>query len=166
MNPAVNFICKIAITDRELFFKEKLGDDSMKGLIDKNIAAAEACLLVSNLYSTSDKTKAVPNDNIKKIVNFVQLQMLRTIFPSYDWILAAENEKTESGLMILKTQILYLKLVEILEIFITLFGQYSFIDSIVFELLAVSVKSLFAHKIVAMQSICIKLITTVRQHCE
>lgn len=141
-------------------------DDSTKGLFDRNIAAAEACLLVSNLYSTSDKTKAVPHDNIKKIVNFVQLQMRRTIFPSYDWILAAETEKTESALMILKTKVLYSKLVEILEIFITLFGQYSFTDSIVFDVLAVSVKSLFAYKIVAMQFICIKLITTVRQHCE
>lgn len=129
-------------------------------------------MLVSKLYSTSKTTSAVPNKNMKKIVKFVQSQMRISIFPSYDRFFEPKcakdkSEKTVStDTVVREIQILYSKLVEIIEIFITLFDQYLFIDSIVFSVLAVSVKSLFVHNIVAMQLVSLELITTVRQHCE
>lgn len=167
----MNSICTITITVRETFFTQKSGGESIKKSNGKIFAATEACLLVSNLYSTSKTTRAVPNDDMKKIVKFVQLQLRVSIFPSYDRFFAPQCakdkiEKTESVQVEREVRVLYAKLVDVIKNFITIFGQYSFNDSIVFSVLSVSVKSLFVHNIAAIQLVSLRLITTVNQQYE
>lgn len=146
---------------------------SVKKSMDKILAAAEASLLVCNLYSSSKKSeleKLAPNEHMKKIVKFVQLQMRETIFPKHDRSYALENSSgknelrkwfTEGRNTIRKIGILYEKSVRIIGTFVRLFERYSFNDSIVFEIVAVSLKSLFVENVETMQYFCVELITTV-----
>lgn len=134
--------------------------------MDKILAATEASLLICHLYSTSKKTKSVPNENMEKIVKFVDRQMRETIFPIFDRFFATEFvekfEKLKSiNVAIDKISLLYEKLIAIIGIFERLFVQNAFTDPVLKGLLAVSVKSLFVDKIAAVQDVCIDLITTV-----
>lgn len=141
-------------------------NDANKKSIDKIVAAAEASLLVCKLYSASKETSPVLNDNMKKIVKFVRLQMRETIFPRFDLQWSPKdvpNKSTTEKWLIRKIQILYAKLVETIDLMFSIFGRYSLIDSIAFEILAVSVKSLFVQNIAAMQMVCFELITLVSE---
>lgn len=143
----------------------------IKKSLDKILAAAEASLLICHLYSTSKKTKSVPDENMEKIVKFVDLQMRKTIFPIYDRFFAAEfvekPKKMESiNIATDEISLLYEKLFAIIKIFKTLFVRNTFTDPVLKKLLAISVKSLFVDKIAAMQNASIDLVTTVSQYSE
>lgn len=154
-------------------FPQDIEDDSEE-TIDKILAAAEACLLVCNLYSTAKDVKFLQEDNMDKIVKFVQLQMRETIFPSFDPVFSLKSTKKpekgkkskssyggSSGGISRKIQILYTKLVELTKTFVTLFDNCAFIDTIVLAVSALAVEPFFVDNIEAMQFACLELVTTV-----
>lgn len=163
---------KTSFSSREIFTQNSK-NASVKKSIDKILAAAEASLLVCNLYFSSKKSeleKLAPNDHIKKIVKFVQSHMRETIFPIHDRSYALKNSSGKNELRkwlaegrntIRRIEIIYEKLIRIIETFVRLFERYLFNDAIVFEIVAVSLKSLFVENIETMQYICVELITTV-----
>lgn len=134
------------------------------------LKAAEACLVVCHLYLIPQKSETAPNDDMKQIVTFVQMQMRNTIFPSKNphYFFFASNKRNAKNQSVSvaeirwKIAILYEKLVDIVNVLITMFDRFSFIDSIVFEILAVCAESLFVDDIGALQSSCHHLITLVR----
>lgn len=111
---------------------------------------------------------------MQKIAKFVQWQMCNTIFPAYDQLYSSEsteyrdedgktNDSNGVSRFSRKFQLLYTKLVAIIKQFDALFDNFTFVDSIVFSIATVAVKSLFVDKIVAMQFACFQLIKTVSQ---
>lgn len=161
-------------TPNNLFFPQDIEDDSEES-IDKILAATEACLLVCNLYSTAKDVKFLQEDNMDKIVKFVQLQMRETIFPSFDPVFSLKSTKkpekgkknkssyggSSGGGISRKIQILYTKLVELTKTFVTLFDNCAFIDTIVLAVSALAVEPFFVDNIEAMQFACLELVTTV-----
>lgn len=144
-----------------LMFTKNCDDDDIHEVINDILVAAEASLLVCNLYASSKKSKPAPNDNMRKIVKFVQLQMRETIFPAVDPFFSLEQSGSDKR----GIERIYRKLVQIIDVCMTLFAQFSFNDSIVFEMSAVSVKSFFVDNIGDMQDACLRLVTTVsHQH--
>lgn len=145
-------------------------DDDIHEVINEILVATEASLLVCNLYATSEESKLAPNDHMRKIVKFVQLQMRETIFPAFDPLFELKSAEQSDKKTKLKSkneiEKVYFKLVQIIDVCMTLFARYSFNDSIVFEMSAVSVESLFVDNIGAMQLACLGLVTTVRHHHE
>lgn len=153
---------------------QDIEDDSEES-IDKILAAAEACLLVCNLYSTAKDVKFLQEDNMDKIVKFVQLQMRETIFPSFDPVFSLKSTKkpekgkknkssyggSGGGGISRKIQTLYTKLVELTKIFVTLFDNCTFIDTIVLAVSSLAVEPFFVDNIEAMQFACLELVTTV-----
>lgn len=160
-----------------LLFPQDIEDDSEES-IDKILAAAEACLLVCNLYSTAKDVKFLQEDNMDKIVKFVQLQMRETIFPSFDPVFSLKSTKkpekgkknkssyggSSGGGISRKIQILYTKLVELTKTFVTLFDNCAFIDTIVLAVSALAVEPFFVDNIEAMQFACLELVTTVNYY--
>lgn len=135
--------------------------------VDRILDAAEACLLVSNIYATANDVKFLQEDNMEKIVKFVQFQMRETIFPSYDPVFSVKsmkkNKKKSSGLS-RSVQLLYTKLVELTKIFVTLFDNCSFVDTIVLAVSSLAVEPVFVDNIETMQFACLELVTTVSVH--
>lgn len=139
--------------------------------------AAEACLLICNLYSTTKDVKFLQEDNMDKIVKYAQLQMRETIFPTFDPVFSLRSTKKPDGRKKNKTQnvtnshganvsrkvqLLYNKLVELTRIFVTLFDKCTFIDTIVLAVSTLAVEPFFVDNIEAMQFACLELITTVK----
>lgn len=155
-------------------FPQDIEDDSEES-IDKILAAAEACMLICNLYSTAKDVKFLQEDNMDKIVKFVQLQMRETIFPSFDPVFSLKSTKkpdkgkkkhsygggSGGGGISRKIQTLYTKLVELTKIFVSLFDNCAFIDTIVLAVSALAVEPFFVDNIEAMQFACLELVTTV-----
>lgn len=149
-------------------------EDSGENDIEKILDAAEASLLICNLYSTAKDVKFLQEDNMDKIVKFVQLQMRETIFPSYDPVFSikatkkADNKKKSksyndsgSGQLSRKVQLLFTKLVELTKIFVTLFDNCTFIDTIVLAVSTLAIEPFFVDNIETMQFACLELVTTV-----
>lgn len=145
-------------------------------MIEKVLAAAEACLLVCNLYSTAKDVKFLQEDNMDKIVKFVQLQMRETIFPTFDPVFSVKSTKKPDkgkkrssngggggGGITRNVQTLYTKMVELTKIFATLFDNCAFIDTIVLAVSSLAVEPFFVDNIEAMQFACLELVTTVNQ---
>lgn len=154
-------------------------EDDSEEQIDKILDAAEACLLICNLYSTTKDVKFLQEDNMDKIVKFAQLQMRETIFPTFDPVFSLRSTKKPDGRKKNKTnnvnnnhgvnvsrkvQLLYNKLVELTRIFVTLFDKCMFIDTIVLAVSTLAVEPFFVDNIEAMQFACLELITTVNQN--
>lgn len=149
---------------------QDIEDDSEES-IDKILDAAETCLLVCNLYSTAKDVKFLQEDNMDKIVKFVQLQMRETIFPSYDPVFSLKTtKKSEKGKkknansgngLTRKVQFLFTKMVEVMKIFVTLFDNCIFIDTIVSSVATLAIEPFFVDNIEAMQFACLELVTTV-----
>lgn len=148
-------------------------EDDNEEIIDKILDAAEACLLICNLYSTAKDVKFLQEDNMDKIVKFVQLQMRETIFPSYDPVFSIKstkksdkkknkNSNASAGGLTRKVQSLFTKLVELTKIFVSLFGNCTFIDTIVLAVSTLAVEPFFVDNIETMQFACLELVTTVR----
>lgn len=147
-------------------------EDENEESIDKIVDAAEASLLVCNLYSTAKEVKFLQEDNMDKIVKFVKLQMCETIFPSYDPVFSIKSTKkaekgkkknSSGGGLTRKVQLLYTKLVELVKIFATLFDYCTFVDTIVLPVSTLAVEPFFVDNIEAMQFACLELITTVNE---
>lgn len=114
-----------------------------------------------------------------KIIKFVQLQMRESIFPAYDPVFSLKstkkpdnrkkNKSNSSGGGALKNapgvtrkmQLLFTKLVELTKIFVTLFDNCTFIDTIVLAVSTLAVEPFFVDNIEAMQFACLELVTTV-----
>ena len=149
-------------------------EDDNEDVIDKILDAAEACLLICNLYSTAKDVKFLQEDNMDKIVKFVQLQMRETIFPSYDPVFSiksskkSDKKKNKSGGgssgITRKIQTLFTKLVELTKIFVSLFDNCTFIDTIVLAVSTLAVEPFFVDNIETMQFACLELVTTVSGH--
>lgn len=149
------------------------GDEQINKILD----AAEACLLVSILYSTTTDVKFLQEDNMDKIVKFAQLQMRETIFPSYDPVFSIKSTKKIDGRkknksnnvsnnygggnVPRKVQQLYNKMVDLTKVFVTLFDKCNFIDTIVLSVSTLAVEPFFVDNIEALQFACLELITTV-----
>ena len=176
-----NLDSKTKTLDKNQFFSlatlQDIEDDNEEQ-IDKILDAAEACLLVCNLYSTTKDVKFLQEDNMDKIVKFAQLQMRETIFPTFDPVFSLRSTKKPDGRKKNKTnnvnnnhganvsrkvQLLYNKLVELTRIFVTLFDKCTFIDTIVLAVSTLAVEPFFVDNIEAMQFACLELITTVNQ---
>lgn len=152
-------------------------EDDGEEQIDKILDAAEACLLVCNLYSTTKDVKFLQEDNMDKIVKFAQLQMRETIFPTFDPVFSLRSTKKPDGRKKNKTQnnitnshganvsrkiqSLYNKLVELSRVFVALLDKCTFIDTIVLAVSTLAVEPFFVDNIEAMQFACLELITTV-----
>lgn len=142
-------------------------DDDVDDVIDKILDASEACLLISNIYATANDLKFLQEDNMDKIVKFVQFQMRETIFPSYDPVFTVnsmkkgDNRKKKSTGLSRNVQLLYTKLVELTKIFVTLFDNCSFVDTIVLAVSTLAVEPFFVDNIETMQFACLELVTTV-----
>lgn len=149
-------------------------EDDNEDVIDKILDAAEASLLICNLYSTAKDVKFLQEDNMDKIVKFVQLQMRETIFPSYDPVFSIKSTKksdkknknknnTSAGGLTRKVQTLFTKLVELTKIFVSLFDNCTFIDTIVLAVSSLAVEPFFVDNIETIQFACLELVTTVRK---
>lgn len=128
-----------------------------------------------NLYSTAKDVKFLQEDNMDKIVKFVQLQMRETIFPSYDPVFSLKSTKKPDkkknrsntgngnyvGNVTRKIQTLFTKLTEVVKIFVRLFDNCTFIDTIVLAVSSLAVEPFFVDNIEAMQFACLELVTTV-----
>lgn len=151
-------------------------EDDNEDVIDKILDAAEASLLICNIYSTAKDVKFLQEDNMDKIVKFVQLQMRETIFPSYDPVFSIKTaKKTDgkkknktstggygtTGQLTRKVQLLFTKLVELTKIFVTLFNNCTFIDTIVLAVSTLAIEPFFVDNIETMQFACLELVTTV-----
>lgn len=147
-------------------------EDDIDDLIDKILDAAEACLLVANIYATTSDVKFLQEDNMDKIVKFVQLQMRGTIFPSYDPVFNIVKNKKDnrkkkssgggaSGGISRGIQMLFTKLVELTKIFVTLFDNCSFVDTIVLAVATLAVEPFFVDNIETLQFAALELVTTV-----
>lgn len=110
-----------------------------------------------------------------KIVKFVQLQLRETIFPTYDPVFSLKSTKKAdkkkkhssggghhggSGAT-RKVQNLFTKLTELIKIFVTLFDNCAFIDTIVLAVSSLAVEPFFVDNIEAIQFACLELVTTV-----
>lgn len=150
-------------------------EDDNEDTIDKILDSAEASLLICNLYSTAKDVKFLQEDNMDKIVKFVQLQMRETIFPSYDPVFSLQKSTKKSdkknknksssntgpGGLTRKIQLLFTKLVELTKIFVTLFDNCTFIDTIVLAVSTLAVEPFFVDNIETMQFACLELVATV-----
>lgn len=118
--------------------------------------------------------KFLQEDNMDKIVKFVQLQMRETIFPSYDPVFSinkptkkSDKKKNKSatnansGNVTRKVQLLFTKLVELTKIFVTLFDNCTFIDTIVLAVSSLAVEPFFVDNIETIQFACLELVATV-----
>lgn len=161
----------------KILFIQDIEDDNEEQ-IDKILDAAEACLLVCNLYSTTKDVKFLQEDNMDKIVKFAQLQMRETIFPTFDPVFSLRSTKKPDGRkknknnssnlnnnhganVSRKVQLLYNKLVELSRVFVMLLDKCTFIDTIVLAVSTLAVEPFFVDNIEAMQFACLELITTV-----
>lgn len=139
--------------------------DNLKRILD----AAEACLLVSNIYATANDVKFLQEDNMDKIVKFVQFQMRETIFPTFDPVFSVnknikktENRKKKVGdFQLQQVQKLYTKLVELTKIFGTLFDNCAFVDTIVLAVSTLAIEPFFVDNIETLQFACLELVTTI-----
>ncbi|XP_055299107.1 nipped-B protein isoform X6 [Sitodiplosis mosellana] len=171
----INFAMRNVDVVKNLSAGPDIEDDSEEQ-IDKILDAAEACLLVCNLYSTTKDVKFLQEDNMDKIVKFAQLQMRETIFPTFDPVFSLRSTKKPDGRkknknhnvnnnhgvnVSRKVQLLYNKLVELTRIFVTLFDKCTFIDTIVLAVSTLAVEPFFVDNIEAMQFACLELITTI-----
>lgn len=129
-------------------------DDS---LMDTISLATDSCLFVCNFYCLLKTTDDAPNENMRKIVKFVHLQMQGMIHQSEE----TRGNQRVTGKMVNKIRILYTKLTEIFSVFNTLINQYSFNDAIVFKVVAISVKTILVGEIKSMQLVCVELICAV-----
>lgn len=142
----------------------------MDDVIDKILDAAEACLLICNIYSTARDVKFLQEDNMDKITKFVQVQLRETIFPSYDPVFTVKNikkdkaKKKNSGGLSRNVQLLYTKLVDLTKILVTLFDKCSFVDTIVLAVSTLAVEPFFVDNIETLQFACLELITTVSNY--
>lgn len=101
-----------------------------------------------------------------KITKFVQVQLRETIFPSYDPVFTVKNtkkdkQKKKSGGLSRNVQLLYTKLVDLTKIFVTLFDNCAFVDTIVLAVSTLAVEPFFVDNIETLQFACLELITTV-----
>lgn len=147
------------------FFFQDMDEDSDE-LIEKILDATEACLFISNIYATAVDVKFLLEDNMDKIVKFVQFQMRETIFPSYDPVFSVksmkkDNRKKKSAGISRKVQLLFNKLVELTKIFVTLFDKCQFVDTIVLAVSSLAVEPFFVDNIETLQFACLELVTTV-----
>lgn len=140
--------------------------DNVKRILD----AAEACLLVSNIYATAKDVKFLQEDNMDKIVKFVQFQMRETVFPTYDPVFSVnknikktENRKKKGGADHQRQSVhqLYTKLVELTKIFVTLFDNCTFVDTIVLAVSTLAIEPFFVDNIETLQFACLELVTTI-----
>lgn len=141
-------------------------DEDSDELIEKIVDATEACLFISNIYATAVDVKFLLEDNMDKIVKFVQFQMRETIFPSYDPVFSVksmkkDNRKKKSAGISRKVQLLFNKLVELTKIFVTLFDKCQFVDTIVLAVSSLAVEPFFVDNIETLQFACLELVTTV-----
>lgn len=141
-------------------------DEDADDLIEKILDATEACLFISNIYATAVDVKFLLEDNMDKIVKFVQFQMRETIFPSYDPVFSVksmkkDNRKKKSTGISRKVQLLFNKLVELTKIFVTLFDKCQFVDTIVLAVSSLAVEPFFVDNIETLQFACLELVTTV-----
>lgn len=174
----INFAMRNVDVAKNLSAGPDIEDDN-EDTIDKILDAAEASLLICNLYATAKDVKFLQEDNMDKIVKFVQLQMRETIFPSYDPVFSIKTtKKTDSkkknktttssyggggggGNITRKIQLLFAKLVDLTKIFVTLFDNCTFIDTIVLAVSTLAVEPFFVDNIETMQFACLELVTTV-----
>lgn len=173
----INFAMRNVDISKNLSAGPDIEDDN-EDVIDKILDAAEASLLICNLYSTAKDVKFLQEDNMDKIVKFVQLQMRETIFPSYDPVFSVKTTKKSDskknknkttttsyggggGNLTRKVQLLFAKLVDLTKIFVTLFDHCTFIDTIVLAVSTLAVEPFFVDNIETMQFACLELVTTV-----
>lgn len=141
-------------------------DEDSDELIERILDATEACLFISNIYATANDVKFLLEDNMDKIVKFVQFQMRETIFPSYDPVFSVksmkkDNRKKKSVGISRKVQLLFNKLVELTKIFVTLFDKCQFVDTIVLAVSSLAVEPFFVDNIETLQFACLELVTAV-----
>lgn len=141
-------------------------DEENDDLIEKILDATEACLLISNIYATALDVKFLLEDNMDKIVKFVQFQMRETIFPSFDPVFSVksmkkDNRKKKNVGISRKVHLLYNKLVELTKIFVTLFAKCQFVDTIVLAVSSLAVEPFFVDNIETLQFACLELVTSV-----
>lgn len=145
-----------------------MDEDNTDDYVEKILDAAEACLLVSTIYSTANKDiKFLQEDNMDRIVKFVQFQMRETIFPSFDPVFTtqkakkSDKQKKKAAGLTRSVQILYNKLVELTKIFVTLFDNCAFVDTIVLAVSTLAVEPFFVDNIETLQFACLELVTTI-----
>lgn len=173
----INFAMRNIDVSKNLSAGPDIEDDN-EDVIDKILDSAEASLLICNLYSTAKDVKFLQEDNMDKIVKFVQLQMRETIFPSYDPVFSVKTVKkpddkkkksksssnannSGGGQLTRKVQVLFTKLVELTKIFVMLFDNCTFIDTIVLAVSTLAIEPFFVDNIETMQFACLELVTTV-----
>lgn len=165
----INFAMRNVDVARNLSAGPDMDDDNVDDYVEKILDAAEACLLVSSIYATANTDiKFLQEDNMDRIVKFVQFQMRETIFPSYDPVFTvmkskkadARNKKKAAGLT-RSVQQLYTKLVELTKIFVSLFDTCAFVDTIVLAVSTLAVEPFFVDNIETMQFACLELVTTI-----
>lgn len=92
----ISYAMRSVHTARNLSAGPEIQDDGdLDDAVTKILEAAEASLLVCNLY-TCKSTKFLQEDNIDAIIKYVQFQLRETIFPSYDPVYTFETKKKVS----------------------------------------------------------------------
>lgn len=141
---------------------EEAGEDNL----EKILSAIEASLIVCNIYTSKD-TKFLQEDNVDTIVKFVQFQLRETIFPSYDPVYTFETkkkvEKKKKTLTYQQKGVsqLYTKIVELSKLFVKMFNQFHFVDTIIIHASALGVEPFFVDNIETLQFVCLDLVTSV-----
>lgn len=138
-------------------------------VMDKILNAIEASLLVCNIYSTVNDLKFLQEDNIALIIKFLQFQLRETLFPSYDPVYTVKSLKKNDNRKKQKSHhnhnrnlnLLYSKIVELMKVFVMLFDNCLFVDTIVLPLSTLSIEPFFVDNIETLQFVCLELVTTI-----
>lgn len=142
---------------------ELLPDDVMYKVLD----GVEACLMVCSIYSTASDVKFMQEDNMEAIVKFVQFQLRETIYPTFDPVYSVKSVKknskkqTQNQNLSRTIQLIYGKLVDIMKLFVTLFDNSSFVDTIELVVSSMAVEPFFVDNVENLQFACLELVTTV-----
>lgn len=127
--------------------------------IGKILEAAEASLLVCNFFVAMERLEI--ESHLENIVQFVQYQVENSIRSGRNLLRASiRSKKRLVSDLRRKFGILLKKLVQIIELFVTLVERHPR-DKLFLELLKVSTKSLFRENIETLQIVCIKLALAV-----
>ncbi|XP_039148233.1 nipped-B protein isoform X3 [Drosophila simulans] len=138
-------------------------------VIEKLLNAMDACLLICNIYSTVSDLQFLQEDNVSHIIKFTQFQLRETIFPLHDPVYTAKSIKRTNHRKKIKShqaqnrsmQLFYLKTVELLKVFVTLFDKCVFVDTIVLPLSTLAIEPFFVDNIETLQFVCLELVTTL-----
>lgn len=141
-------------------------------VIEKLLNAMDACLLICNIYSTVSDLQFLQEDNVSHIIKFTQFQLRETIFPLHDPVYTAKSIKRTTHRKKIKShqaqnrsmQLFYLKTVELLKVFVTLFDKCVFVDTIVLPLSTLAIEPFFVDNIETLQFVCLELVTTVSKN--